>query len=156
MVLLHAALALAWALLTSDFSIGNLFFGWLLAWVVLWVTAYTDERRRYQRNLPRWFRLGLTFFKELVVANLRVAVAVVRPTHHLRPAIVTVPLDLETDTAITVFANLITLTPGTLNMDVADDRKSLLVHVMDTPDPDAFVAELKRGLERRVKEAMEP
>ena len=63
------------------------------------------------------------------------------------------PLDLKSDAGITVLANLITLTPGTLSLDVSPDRKTLFVHALHVEDPDAFRREVKEGFERRVKEA---
>ena len=73
----------------------------------------------------------------------------------LSPGIVAVPLDLTSDAGITVLANLITLTPGTLSLDVSPDRRTLWVHALDVADPDAFRREVKEGFERRVKEVFE-
>lgn len=101
-------------------------------------------------------RLVLLFLRELIVANLRVAAAVLfRRTDALAPGIVAVPLDLETDAAIAIFANIVTLTPGTLSIDVSTDRRTLFVHALDVGDPETFRRELKEGLERAVREAFE-
>jgi multicomponent Na+:H+ antiporter subunit E len=67
---------------------------------------------------------------------------------------VAIPLDVETDVEITLLANLITLTPGTLSMDISDDRKVLYVHAMYVDDPEALRAEIKNGFERRVLEML--
>ena len=53
-----------------------------------------------------------------------------------------------------MLANLITLTPGTLTLDVAPDRKSLYVHAMFVDDPEQIRAEIKNGMERRLLEVM--
>jgi len=74
---------------------------------------------------------------------------------NLKPAVVAVPLDLETPVAITLLCNLITLTPGTLGLDVSNDRKILFVHVFHLDDGGKFRQELKNGYERRIKELME-
>ncbi len=107
-------------------------------------------------RLPRLLKLALLFLKELVVANVRVAATVLfRRTASLAPAIVAVPLDLHTDAGITIFANLVTLTPGTLSIDVSTDRSTLYVHALDVADPETFRRDLKQGLERAVREAFE-
>ncbi|MCU0671145.1 MAG: Na+/H+ antiporter subunit E [Myxococcota bacterium] len=74
------------------------------------------------------------------------------PTHHSRPGVIGVPLEAETPLEITTVANLITLTPGTLTLDVSDDRRTLWVHAMFIDDADALRRALKEGMERRVLE----
>lgn len=70
------------------------------------------------------------FFIEMVKANLRVAYDVVTPTHYMHPGIVAMELRARTDLEITVLANLVTLTPGTLSLDVSADRRYLYIHTM--------------------------
>ena len=74
------------------------------------------------------------------------------PQQRMRPAIVAIPLDVRRDFEITLLANLITLTPGTLSLDVSSDKRVLYVHSMYVDDIDAFRREIKNGFERRVKE----
>ncbi len=80
------------------------------------------------------------FLIELVVANFRVAYDIVTVKHFMRPAILAVPLEARTDFEIALLANLISLTPGTLSLDVSSDRKFLFVHAMYLTEP----ADLKR------------
>ena len=92
------------------------------------------------------------FVWELVVANLWVARAVLAPKLRIRPRIVKIPLDVETDHETTILATLINITPGTLSLDVSDDRKTLFVHALDVKDEEALRREIKDGFERRVRE----
>ena len=103
----------------------------------------------------RVLRLAVLFVYELFVSSLRVVWDVVTPTHLSRPGIVAMPLDAKGDGEILLVANLISLTPGSLSLDVSSDRKTLFVHAMFVDDPDALRRELKRGLERRVMEALD-
>lgn len=89
---------------------------------------------------------------DVIVANLQVARAVLGPVRRLQPGFATVPLDLQDDRAIVVLAHTVTLTPGTLSVDVAPDRRSLVVHALHMPDPEAAVREIKERYERRVRE----
>jgi multicomponent Na+:H+ antiporter subunit E len=73
----------------------------------------------------------------------------------MHPGVIAVPLDARTDAEITLLANLITLTPGTLSIDVSADRKVLYIHTMDLgDDPVRFRREIKEGFERRLLEVM--
>lgn len=78
------------------------------------------------------------FLYEVVLANLRVAFDVLTLQHFMRPGIVAIPLEARTDLEIALLANLISLTPGTLSLDVSSDRKFLFVHAMYLSDPGSF------------------
>ena len=96
----------------------------------------------------------LFFLWELLLANLRVAYDVLTPRHHMRPRVIAIPLDARTDVEITALAYFISLTPGTLCLDVSADRRALFIHAMYAPDADALRREIKQGLERRLLELM--
>ena len=87
--------------------------------------------------------------------SLRVVWDVITPRHLSSPGIIAVPLDVESDEEILLVSNLVSLTPGSLSLDVSDDRKTLYVHAMFVDDPVQARREIKRGIERRVKEAFE-
>jgi multicomponent Na+:H+ antiporter subunit E len=98
--------------------------------------------------------LALFFIWELILANLRVAYDVVTPRHHMRPGVIGVPLAAHTDLEITVLSSMISLTPGTLSLDVSADRKILYIHAMYIDDVDAVRRKIKDGFERRVLEVL--
>ena len=98
--------------------------------------------------------LVLFFIYELIVSSLKVAWDVLTPIHRSKPALIAVPMDATTNAEITVLANLVSLTPGSLAVDISEDRSHLLVHTMFGDDPEAFKAEVKNGMEKRVLEAM--
>ena len=108
-----------------------------------------------------WIRRAIGFAGfftwEMLVANLRVAAMVLRPTQGLRPAIVALPLDVRSDAAIQLLAAAITMTPGALSIDVSSDRRTLYVHVADLgrDDAEAFVHTTKATFERRIQEWLE-
>jgi multicomponent Na+:H+ antiporter subunit E len=95
------------------------------------------------------------FFKELAVSATKVAILVARQRMALKPGIFAYPLAVRSDFEITLLANLITLTPGTLSVDVSADRKTLYVHALDCADPGALRQDIARGFERRIREAFE-
>jgi multicomponent Na+:H+ antiporter subunit E len=95
------------------------------------------------------------FIWELVISNMRVTRDVLRPVSRLRPGIVAMPLDLRSDGAITLLANVIALTPGTIALDVSADRKFMYIHAIQLEDKERVLRSLKGGLERRVRELFE-
>ena len=101
-----------------------------------------------------WAALSLagTFLVDLVSASLAVARIVLTPNQRNRPAIVAVPVDARTDWGVALFAYLVSLTPGSTCLHVADDRRTLYVHFLDAPDVAARAAETKALYERRILE----
>ena len=99
-----------------------------------------------------WAALSLagTFVVDLVAASLAVARIVVAPRARNQPAIVAVPVDARTDWGVALFAYLVSLTPGSTCLHVADDRRTLYVHFLDAPDPAARAAGMKALYERRI------
>jgi multicomponent Na+:H+ antiporter subunit E len=98
----------------------------------------------------KWLSLILLFIKELILSALRVAWLAVQPRIAIRPAIVAYPLTVTTDAQITLLANMITLTPGTLSVDVSDDRKWLYVHAIDIESREALIGSIAAGFETRI------
>ncbi len=103
----------------------------------------------------RILKLFAVFVREFAASVLRVARLVLSPRLAIRPGLFVFPLTLTSDFQITLLANLITLTPGTLTVDVSDDRRSLLVHAIDSADPDIARREIADGFERLIREAFE-
>lgn len=150
--LANILLALAWMALTGSFTMGGFFTGLLFGFCVLWIGRRDRSTAAYRRKMAAVGGFILFFLREMVIANLRVAHDVLTPTHHMTPGIVAIPLDLESDLQITLLASMITLTPGTLSLHIADDRRTLYIHAMYIRDPANLVREIKEGFEQRVKE----
>lgn len=146
-------LALVWAALTGSFTVANFGFGLLLGWLALYLVREQLQGRGGRYRPGRMVSLAVLFIKELVLSGWRVARLVTSPRMDLRPGIFAYPLSLKSDFEITVLANLITLTPGTLSVDVSDDRKTLFVHAIDCSDVDKTVLEIRDGFERKIEEA---
>ncbi len=148
-------LAVAWALAVGDFTLTQLAIGFLLGYAILWFTQGIFGATKYFAKVAQAARFFAYYLAELVKANLRVAYDVVTPTHKMHPGVIAVPLDAKTDIEIAMFANLITLTPGTLGLFLSPDRKVLYVHVMYL-DKDAVTTRrrLKEDLEQRVLELL--
>ena len=151
--LVNLLLAVGFSVIMDQLNLGGLIAGFLIGYAALWITRPLFGPTGYFLRVVRLLRLALTFVWELMVSNFRVLWDVVTPTHFSRPAVIGVPLDARSDFEIMVVANMISLTPGTLSLDVSEDRSTLYVHVMFVDDLEAARAQIKERIEKRVLEA---
>ncbi len=147
-------LALFWVAMSGHFDVVNLLIGLVFGYVVLFLLQRVIGGSSYFRRTIGLVRFIGFYIVEVVRANLRVAFDVVTPTSYARPGVVAVPLEARTDAEITLLSNLITMTPGSLSIDVADDRSVIYVHAMFVEDPDELRRQIKDDLERRVLELL--
>jgi len=155
--LIRTALLLGatWVALTGELSLANVVFGVFIGGLAVGVARPLGPYPVFGRVRPFGVvRLVVYLAWQIVVANLKVVAAVLGPRRLLRPALVAVPLDVTTDGQIAALANMITLTPGTLSLDVSPDRRTLYVHAMFASSPEALRREIKEGFERRILEAL--
>jgi multicomponent Na+:H+ antiporter subunit E len=151
---INTFIALGYIGVQGQFSLSGFLIGFALGYLALWLTGPLYGQSRYFQRVPKTIRLAGFFLFELLLSTLRVFWDVVTPGHISRPGIVGVPLNAESDMEILLVANLISLTPGTLSIDLSEDRQTLYVHVMFLDDPDRFRQGIKDGVERRVLEVM--
>jgi multicomponent Na+:H+ antiporter subunit E len=160
MFLLNLLLALAWMLLTGQFDLSNFIAGFVLGYLMLWLgQTAVGESDFFSAGYfvkVRQIIVFISFFLwELLIANLRVTYHILSPLHKMRPGVVAIPLDITRDVEIMLLANLITLTPGTLSLDVSEDRRTLYIHTIAVDDLEAFKQSIKNGLELRVREVLQ-
>ncbi|MGO1394959.1 MAG: Na+/H+ antiporter subunit E [Halomonas sp.] len=145
-------LGLAWVLLSGDFSGLNLLVGLIFGYITLiLIEPQLDSLKGYPARVPRFLGFIIFFLKELIQANLRVAFDIVTPPWHMKPGVIAMPLSARTEIEITMVANLISLTPGTLSLDVSDDRKVLYIHAMFLDNEE----DLRRNLKEMEHRALE-
>lgn len=150
LLVLNILLAFIWVFVTGKFSTNNFFFGFLCAYFFLWI-SFRNQKTGYFEKVPKLFKLLAFFLKQLFVANLRVTYHVLTPKHRMRPGILAVPIESKKELEITMLSNMITLTPGTLALDVSTDRKNLFVHFIYIDDP----AKVKQGIHEFEKRILE-
>ncbi|MEM2368102.1 MAG: Na+/H+ antiporter subunit E [Candidatus Bathyarchaeia archaeon] len=148
------ALGLLWCLLNNKLSLSEFALGVFFGAFVLWLTRGFRQERIWLEQEWKAFSLLFEFLKQMVIANFQVARIVLSPKISLRPALFVLPLELDNDVAITALGNMITLTPGTLTIDVAPDRSALFVHCIHTEDVDATRNGIKESFERPLKEVL--
>jgi len=151
--LFNLILALIWVIISGSFTLLNLVFGFVLGAAALYLIREQVGTVGYVGRAGRILTLFLLFVYELLMSAWRVAVLVLTPKPDLKPGIFAYPLKVERDFEITLLANMITLTPGTLSVDVSEDRSTLYVHAIDCSDPEATKADIAGGFERKILEA---
>ncbi len=151
---LNIFLALVWSLLQGEINLSHFTVGFLLGYAIIGVTQRALGGRRYSSKWFRVLRFVVVVTWEIVSASLALAWLLLQPRLQLRPAVVAVDLDVESDFEITILANLISLSPGTLSLDVATDQRTLYVHTVTLQDVETFRHRIKSRLERQVLEVM--
>jgi multicomponent Na+:H+ antiporter subunit E len=146
--LLNIVLTLIWIALTGSFTYINLFFGFIINFFVLWIVSRDSPDKRYFTIAFKIIGFFFFFLYEILKANFQVAYEVMTSNLHMKPGIVKLELEARTDLEITFLASLISLTPGTLVIDVSDDRKVMYVHGMYLEDRAKFIEFIKSGLEK--------
>lgn len=154
LLILNIVFAGVFTILLGSDSMSVFLSGFALGYVALWLSKPLYRDTRYFKKFPKTINLAGYFLKELAISNLRVLWDVITPRHINRPGIIGVPLTAQTDLEIFIVASLISLTPGTLSVDLSEDRKTLFVHVMFLDDVERTRADIKNGLERRVLEVI--
>lgn len=153
--LLTLTLAILWLLLVNTVSAGHVVLGLLLGWLIPFATASLWPQSVCIRNLPMLLRYLAVVMYDIVVGSFRVAWLILGRPSRLRPAFIVVPLELTSDLAISLLANTISLTPGTVSALLSEDRRTLTVHSLDTEDAAAMVEEIKHRYEAPLKAIFE-
>ena len=150
--ILSLLLAATWLLLQQSLAPGNLITASLLGLVVPRLLHGFLGAPTPVRSWRVALRLVFVVLYDIVVANLTVARIVLSPRSDPQPAWLPVPLDVQHPMAITLFAAIITMTPGTVSCVVDDKRRLILVHALDCSDAAAMVADMKQRYEAPLKE----
>lgn len=150
---MNLLLSFVWVALTGSVTFPNFYFGFVLGFFILWLT-HRDDDKRYFNRVPKIIGFFLYFLFEMIKANIQVAFDVITPRFFMQPGIINYPMDAKTDFEINMLSTVIALTPGTLVMDVSQDKKVIYIHVMYLRDKEKFIREFKNGSERRLLEIL--
>ncbi|WLR55763.1 Na+/H+ antiporter subunit E [Mesobacillus subterraneus] len=151
-ILLNFILAFVWMFLKTSYSPASFFVGYFFGLLIIYIFRRFFTSRFYILRVVAVLNLIYIFNLELVLSNVAVLKAVLRPKLNIKPGIFAFPTELKEDWEITMLANLITLTPGTLVVDVSDDNRILYVHAMDITDADEAIQSIKNTFEKAIME----
>ncbi|MEZ5328754.1 MAG: Na+/H+ antiporter subunit E [Verrucomicrobiales bacterium] len=152
---LSVALWSIWLLVNNTFAAGHMVLGGVLAILIPFATSafWSEPIRLRSPGLAIQYagRLALDIF----TANLQVAIWIIRPSHRLQPAFIHYELELRSPLAISVLANTISLTPGTVSCDLSSDQRFLLIHCLHVDDADELVRQIHERYEQPLLEVIQ-
>lgn len=152
---LSMLLALLWLLMQQSLAPAHLLSAVVLALLVpRLVHGFLGPASRVH-SVSAAMRLCAVVLWDIVVSNVVVARIVLDPTSRPEPGWVPVDLDTRDPMAVTLFASIITMTPGTVSCVVDDERWQILVHALDCDDPQAMAAQMKQRYEQPLRQIFE-
>lgn len=152
---LNLALALAWAAISGAFTGYNLLVGFVMGMLALLILRQPLGSGAYLKQVSILLNFIFFFLKELIVSSLQVAREVLTDNHRITPGVIAIELDEDMSAAqITLLANTITLTPGTLSIDISPDKRYLYIHAMYIKDVAAFKQGIHDNFIARVKQVL--
>ena len=154
LLLSNLLLAIIWVLATGTLTEENFIFGFLISFMILYLITINKEERKYFTMLPKLISFIIFMLWEIIKANFQAVRDSLYSKSKLSPAIVKYTLEAESDVEITILANLVSLTPGTLIMDVSDDKKVMYIHVLHLDNKEVFIEEVRNKFEKRLLELM--
>jgi multicomponent Na+:H+ antiporter subunit E len=147
---LNLFLALVWALMQGEVQEQHLIVGFILGYAIIGLVQRALGSRGYAIKGFQLIYFVLYVIWEIITASLALAWLLLQPRMELSPAVVAIDLDVKSDAEIVLLANLITISPGTLSLDISTDRRTLYVHTVTLDDPEKFRQKIKNGIERQV------
>lgn len=150
---LIVALVLVWMAVSGSASGLTVLTGLIVAILTLLLLRHRIGIGPWLGRVGRILVLAGFFLRALAWSALRVGLLTITPGvgRRLRPAIVAIPLTIRSDAQVTLLASLVTLTPGTLSVDVGEGNLVLYVHVLQLENRDALIAEITQGFEARIR-----
>lgn len=155
-LLYNIGMAFIWMLLSGSDSTADFLFGYALGAFSLFLFYAHEKRTFYLKRVWKSLVLLAVFFREVVSANFSVLRYVLSPLHKLNPGIVAMSVDFESDFGLVLLANMITLTPGTLTLEISRDNRTLFLHTLDCSEPEKLIAHINREFVDRIKEVVAP
>lgn len=151
-ILLNIVLAFLWMFIKGSYDHISFLKGYLFGILIIYVLRRYFNSRFYLVKIWAFIKLTLIFLWELIKSNIAIVKIVLKPKLDMRPGIFALETDLTKDWEITLLSSLITLTPGTLVIDVSDDNKILYVHAMDIGDVEEEIGGIKNTFEKAIME----
>ncbi|MET3504886.1 Na+/H+ antiporter subunit E [Halalkalibacter oceani] len=151
-LLLNLILTFVWMFLYSSWDLPTFIIGFLVGMLILIIVRRFFPGPLYVQKLYAVLKLMFIFLKELVMSNMTVIKQVLQPKLSIKPGIFALQTELKADWEITLLSSLITLTPGTLVVDVSDDQRTLYIHAMNIDDIDEAISSIKNSFEKAIME----
>jgi multicomponent Na+:H+ antiporter subunit E len=151
-ILLNVVLAFLWMFIKVSYDPISFIKGYIFGLLIIFVLRRSFGSRFYLFRLWSFIKLIFIFIKELILSNIAIVKVVLKPKLDMRPAIFALDTELTKDWQITLLSSLITLTPGTLVIDVSEDNKTLFIHAMNIGEVEDEINSIKNSFEKAILE----
>ncbi|WP_188453588.1 Na+/H+ antiporter subunit E [Virgibacillus oceani] len=151
-IVINLIIALMWMFLSESYTVPSFIAGYIWGILLLLLLNRFVPDSFYLRRVYKIIKLILLFIKELISANIDIVKLVYKPKLDIEPGIFSMPTDLTSNWEITLLANLITLTPGTLSVAISNDNSHIYIHAMDIDDIEDEIMAIKNTFEKAIME----
>src|SRR5699024_324508 len=151
-IVINVIIAFMWMFLSETYTFASFLSGTIIGVLLLLLLNCFVPGKFYLHRVVKIIQLSFLFVKELFASYIYIVKLVYKPKFDAKTGIFALPVVLETDWQITMLANLITLTPGTLSVVIAPDNSEIYIHAMDIDDIDESVEAIKNPFERAIME----
>lgn len=151
-ILLNLLIAFVWMFLNNSWAANTFIAGYLIGLGLIFLLRRFIPTPFYLKKLWAILALILLFLKELILSNFAVMKLILQPKLKMKPGIIALPTELTRDWEISTLACLITLTPGTVTVDLSLEGDILYIHAMDIQDAEEVIAQIKNTFEKAILE----
>lgn len=151
-IFVNLSIAFVWMFFFDSWNFSTFFLGYLLGLALIFALRRFMQEPFYFKKVYALIKLLLLFLKELILSSWVVLKEIIRPRIDIRPGIIAIPTKLRSDWEISTFAMLITLTPGTLTLEVSPEKDVLYVHSIDIKDTEKTIEQIKNTFELAIME----
>ncbi|WP_082233760.1 Na+/H+ antiporter subunit E [Halobacillus massiliensis] len=151
-IVLNIIIAIMWMFLSESYTFSTFAVGYILGITLLFLMNRFTSGRFYFQSIISIIKLVLLFIRELILSNIDIVKLVYKPKIDVKPGIFGLPTELKKEWEITLLANLISLTPGTLSLEVSEDKSTIFIHAMDIQDLESSIREIKETFEKAIME----
>ncbi|MFG6148440.1 Na+/H+ antiporter subunit E [Halobacillus sp. B23F22_1] len=151
-ILLNIIIAVMWMFLSETYNFTSFLVGYIIGILMLFVLQRFIPDTFYIKRVFSVVKLIMLFVRELLLSNIDIVKLAYKPNLNIQPGIFALPIDLKSNWEITLLANLISLTPGTLSLEISEDYSKIYIHAMDVPDVEQSIKDIKETFEKAIME----
>src|SRR5699024_3549512 len=151
-IVVNVLIAFVWMFLSESYTLLTFVLGYAIGILLLLLLNRFFPSPFYFKRIYKLFVLILIFIRELILSNIEIVKFVYRKKNDFEPGIFAMPIEVKQNWEITLLANLITLTPGTLTVAISNDNSTLFIHAMYIDDIDDSINDIKNTFEKAIME----
>lgn len=151
-IVVNLFISFMWMFLSESYTLVSFTWGYIIGIVLLLILNRFFPGPFYLKLVYKIIVLFLIFIRELILSNIDIVKLVYARKPDFEPGIFAMPLDVKKDWEITLLANLITLTPGTLSVAISDDNSHIFIHAMDIDEKEKSIHDIKNTFEKAIME----